>query len=320
MRIAVDVMGGDFAPSEVLAGALMFLNNTDNEIILVGKNEIIEEELKNYSYSQDKLSVVHASQVVEMNESAVAALRKKKDSSIMVASKLVQEGKADALVSCGNTGAQMAAAMFIIGRLEGIDRPPVITPIPNISGGYTLLVDVGANLDCKPKQLVQFAILGKEYANIALGIKNPRIMILNNGTEESKGNQLSQETYKLLQQEDHLQFLGNIEGRDIFNNLCDVIVCDGFLGNILLKTIEGMATFIQNIIKEKVPEAESLMAGFDYSKVGGAPLLGIEGVSIVCHGSSKREAVQNALKIAQECVEKDMVLKQKKALEQTLAK
>ncbi len=306
-------MGGDYAPRELVAGALMWSQNSDIELFLVGQEERIAAELKNQSYDPAKLSIINATQVMEMDE-PVTALRKKQDSSIVVATKLVKAGKADAVVSCGSTAAQMAAATLILGRLESIERPPIVTMIPGISGKASLLLDVGANVDCKPQQLLQFALLGRVYASIATGLDNPRVALLNNGEEAGKGNNLTVAAHQLLEQSD-LNFTGNIEGRDIFSGKADVVVCDGFVGNMLLKSMEGMAMFIGRACQEEFGKLPAVFQYFDYSRVGGAPLLGVNGVSIVCHGSSKREAFCNGIKIAEQCVNRQMVPNQILALE-----
>jgi glycerol-3-phosphate acyltransferase PlsX len=313
MRIAIDVMGGDHAPTEIIAGALKWAEQSDSKLLLVGDQEVIAREIESFEYNPDQISIIHASEVVGMNEAPALALRKKKDSSIVVATKLVKAGQADALISCGNTGAQMAAAIFMLGRLENIERSPIVAMVPNVLGKYSLLIDVGANVDCKPGQLLQFAILGNAYAKVGLEIDNPRIGLLNNGEEEHKGNTQTVETYALLKKEAGLNFIGNIEGRDLFNGKCDVIVCDGFTGNVVLKTVEGLAMFMAGAIK-KEGGSLSVFQHFDYTQVGGAPLLGINGISIVCHGSSKRNAVFNGIRIASECVQKDIVKMQKQAL------
>lgn len=312
MKIAMDAMGGDYAPQELVAGALMWSRNSDTELLLVGQEERINRELQNQTYDSARISIVNATQIMEMDES-VTALRKKQDSSIVVATRLVKEGKADAVVSCGSTGAQMAAATLILGRLAGIERPPIVTMIPGISGKTSLLLDVGANVDCKPQQLLQFAILGRVYSSILTGLDNPRTALLNNGEEAGKGNNLTVETHQLLERS-NLNFVGNIEGRDLFSGKTDVVVCDGFVGNMLLKSMEGMAMFIGRSCQEEFGRLPAVFQHFDYSRVGGAPLLGVNGVSIVCHGSSKREAVFNGIKIAEQCVTRQMVSAQKLAL------
>lgn len=313
MKIAVDVMGGDYAPAEVIAGAIKWIQENDAQIIMVGQEELIKEELTKYVYDASRLSIVNAREVIAMDESPATAIRRKKDASIVVASKLVKEKQADALISCGSTGAQMAAAIFILGRMEGVERPPIVAAIPNMTGKHTLLMDVGANIDCKAKQLLQFAILGKAYASF-LGIADPRIALLNNGEEESKGNSLSVETYALLKEQPGLNFTGNIEGRELFSGNSDVVISDGFTGNIVLKTMEGMAMFLARLITVETGQLPAFFSRLDYTKAGGAPLLGINGVSIVCHGSSKREAVFNGIRIAAECVTREMVKMQQEEL------
>jgi len=318
MKIAIDVMGGDYAPREIIAGALDWVKQAEDTLLLVGKEELIKEELNLYTYPTEKIEIIPASQVVEMNESPAAAMRKKKDASIIVANRLVKDGRAEAVVSCGSTGAQLAAAIFILGRLEGIDRPPIIASIPNKEDGCSLLVDVGANVDCKAQQILQFALLGKAYAAIAMGLDNPRIALLNNGEEEGKGNSLAIEAYQLLKDQTGLNFVGNLEGRDLFSARADVLVCDGFTGNIVLKNMEGLAMFAAEACAAEIGRVPAFFDKFDYTRVGGAPLLGVDGISIVCHGSSKREAVFNGIKIASECIAKEMVTKQKLALMPTV--
>jgi len=308
MRIAVDAMGGDYAPVEIVAGAVKWVaEEVGRQIFLVGQEELLKQELKSYSYDPSRLIVVNASEVITMEESPATAIRRKKDASIVVASRMVKEKKADAIISCGSTGAQMAAAIFILGRMEGIERPPIVASIPNMTGAYTLLIDVGANVDCKPRQLLQFALLGKTYASIIYGVEQPRVALLNNGEEESKGNTVTMETYALLRQQSGINFTGNVEGRDIFTGKSDVIVCDGFTGNVLLKTMEGMALFIAQGILGAGGPMPAFFQRLDYTQTGGAPLLGINGLSIVCHGSSKREAVYNGLRIAEDCYNKNII-------------
>ena len=308
MRIAVDAMGGDHAPVEIVAGAVKWVAEEEGrQAFLVGQEELLKQELKPYSYDPSRLSVINASEIIAMEESPATAIRRKKDASIVVANRMLKEKKADAILSCGSTGAQMAAAIFILGRMEGIERPPIVASIPNMTGAYTLLIDVGANVDCKPRQLLQFALLGKTYASIIYGVEQPRVALLNNGEEESKGNSAIVETYALLRQQPGINFTGNIEGRDIFTGKSDVIVCDGFTGNVLLKTMEGMALFIAKGILDAGGPLPAFFQRLDYTQTGGAPLLGVNGLSIVCHGSSKREAVYNGLKIAEDCYNKNII-------------
>lgn len=317
MKIAVDAMGGDHAPQEIVAGAIRWAESSTTQLVLVGQEEPISRELNKYTYDHDRISIVNATQIMEMNE-PVTALRKKQDSSIVVATRLVKTGKADAIVSCGSTGAQMAAATLILGRLEHIERPPIVSVVPGIAGKISLLLDVGANVDCRPQQMVQFALLGRVYASILTGLDNPRVALLNNGEEEGKGNTLSLETYQLLQKRADLNFIGNVEGRDLFFDKSDVVVCDGFVGNLLLKSMEGIARLIGAACQEELGRLPSVFRQFDYSHVGGAPLLGVNGISIVCHGSSKREAVFNGIRLAEQCVHKDMVKSQILALSKAL--
>ena len=315
MRVAVDAMGGDYAPTEVVRGAVEAVKELGVEVILVGDQEVIERELSGLSYDKDKLAIVHASQVIEMNEHPAMALRKKKDSSIVVATALVKQGKANAVVSCGNTGAQMAAGVFVLGNVAGMERPAIAANIPLRSGRNTILLDVGANVDCKPRQLVQFALMGSAYASVVNGTASPSVGLLSNGEEESKGNQAVLEAHALLKAEPSLNFVGNVEGRDIFAGRCEVVVCDGFVGNVVLKAVEGFMALLMETLKEALkPEALGLLKAFDYNQVGGAPLLGVDGVSIVCHGSSKAGTVANGIRAAVQCVENDMVGKLKRAL------
>lgn len=314
-------MGGDHAPAEIIAGALNWAaDNPDNQLLLVGKQEVIEAEIASikaagqFVCSPEQIVIINANEVIGCDESPATALRRKKDASIVVASALVKEGKAEAVISCGSTGAQMAAAIFILGRMEGIDRPPIVTSLPGEDGHRTLLIDVGANVDCKPAQLLQFALLGSVYAMSVLGIASPRVGLLNNGAEETKGNALAQQVYTLLREQDGINFIGNIEGRDLFSPHADVVVCDGFTGNILLKALEGLGLFFARSIMKEVDKPPTILGSFDYSRVGGAPLLGVNGVSIVCHGSSRREAVANGLRIAEECVNNRMVARQAEEL------
>ncbi|NLO21226.1 MAG: phosphate acyltransferase PlsX [Syntrophomonadaceae bacterium] len=310
MKIAVDAMGGDYAPAEVVAGAVEWCRDTLNKVILVGQQDRLNDELKNYDYDSSLLSIVNAGQIIGMDESPALALRKKKDASILVATRLVKEGLADAVLSCGSTGAQMAAALFILGRMEGVERPPIGVFIPNQAGGTTLLMDAGANVDCKASHLVQFAALGGSYLSAVQGLDNPRIALLSNGEEAGKGNSVSIEAYELLQKQESLNFMGNIEGRDLFSAKSDVIICDGFTGNILLKSIEGLVMFVAHLIKQESGSVPGVFGKLDYTQVGGAPLMGVKGVSVVCHGSSRRNSVYNGISIASDCIKNNIVQKQ----------
>ncbi|HHV77888.1 MAG TPA: phosphate acyltransferase PlsX [Syntrophothermus lipocalidus] len=315
MRVAVDAMGGDYAPREVVRGAVEAINKLGIEVILVGDQEIVGRELSGLDYDRGKLTVVHSSQVIDMNEHPALALRKKKDSSIVVATGLVKAGEAQAVVSCGNTGAQMAAGVFVLGTVAGVERPAIAANIPLRSGQNTILLDIGANVDCKPRQLVQFALMGSAYASVVNGSSQPSVGLLSNGEEESKGNQAVLEAHAMLKKETGINFIGNVEGRDIFVGKSEVVVCDGFVGNVVLKAVEGFMGLLMDTLKEALsPEALWLLKSFDYNQVGGAPLLGVNGVSIVCHGSSKAQTVTNGVKAAVQCVENDMLGKLKQAL------
>lgn len=319
MRIAVDAMGGDHAPAEIVAGALKWLGESvERQAFLVGAEDRLMKELEPYNFDSSQITVVNASEVIGMQETPATAIRRKKDASIVVANRMLKEEKVDALLSCGSTGAQMAAAIFILGRMEGIDRPPIVASIPNMKGAYTLLIDVGANVDCKARQILQFALLGKTYASIIYGVDQPRVALLNNGEEEGKGNSVAMEAHALLRQQPGINFIGNIEGRDIFTGKGDVIVCDGFIGNILLKTMEGMALFVAQGILSEGGQLPGFFQRLDYTQTGGAPLLGVNGLSIVCHGSSKKEAVYNGLRIAEDCYNKNIIAMQQMELNKAL--
>lgn len=314
MRIAVDAMGGDFAPEEIIKGTLMSAKTSpDVQLILVGRKERIEPFLA--GALPKNVSIFKASEVIEMDEHPANAVRKKKDSSIVVATRLVKQGEADAVVSAGSTGAQMAAALLGLGRIKGIERPAIVTILPTSEGGK-LILDVGANMDATPAQLCQYALMGSIYATKILGIPNPRVGLLNVGSEEGKGNELTQKAYPLLK-EAPINFIGNVEGRDVPYGRADVVVCDGFAGNILLKTAEGLAGVLFDQIKEKItsnmvrklgalaikPGLKEIARMMDYAEYGGAPLLGVNGISIICHGSSKSKAILNAIRVARECVQ-----------------
>lgn len=311
MRIAVDAMGGDYAPGEIVSGALQAAEMfPDLELILVGQETVLQ---KDFPRLPRNVRIHHAAEVMEMDES-VEALRKKKDSSIWVATRLVKENEADAVVSAGSTAAQMASALLLLKRIEGIDRPAISTVYPTLRGGKVIL-DVGANTNVEAKQLVQFALMGKTYAEVILKIPHPRVALISNGSEEGKGNDLVVEAHQLLKNT-NLNFIGNIEGRDIPAGEYDVAVCDGFVGNVLLKISEGLGSALFTLLKREfekdirgklgaallMPGLKNIKKMMDYAEVGGAPLLGVKGVSIICHGSSKARAIQNAVRIGRDCV------------------
>lgn len=319
MKIAVDAMGGDFAPGEIVRGALEACQNFKQPVILVGDEGIIQNELKDLDNGKELLEIVHAPEVISNHESPAVAVRRKKNSSIVRSVSLVKEGEAAALVSAGSTGAVMAAALLGLGRIKGIDRPAIVSIIPSLKGG-TVLLDVGANVDCKPYQLVQFAIMGSLYAERVMGISFPRVGLLSNGEEDTKGNELTLAAYQLLKLTD-LNFTGNAEGRDIFRGTVDVMVCDGFVGNVVLKTGEGLAGALLEMIKEEVsknmlaklgalmalPALKNFRRRLDYAEYGGAPLLGVNGIAIICHGSSPARAIKNAIRTAREAADSNLI-------------
>ncbi|HEX9756709.1 MAG TPA: phosphate acyltransferase PlsX [Nitrospiria bacterium] len=315
MRIAIDAMGGDNAPEAIMEGAISAILEYDVELICVGNEAVLSPLLKKMGGERPNLRIVHAPEKVEMDESPSHAIRKKKNSSIWVATHLIKEGKAEAVISAGNTGAAMATALFILGPLKGVDRPAIATVLPTLQGS-ALLLDVGANVDCKPNNLLQFAIMGEEFARRVQGKVNPRVGLLSIGEEAIKGNELTKETFRLLRERD-LNFIGNVEGRDVYNGNADVIVCDGFIGNVVLKVSEGLADTIGNFLKREIEGSSLGVLGYlllkpalnrfkkkvDYAEYGGAHLLGVNGVSIICHGRSSGKAIKNAIKMAKQALE-----------------
>lgn len=308
MKIVIDAMGGDNAPKSTIEGAVLAINEYGVDIILTGDKDIIEKELESKTYDKSKLEIVHTTEVIENEDKPVQAVRRKKDSSMVVGLKLVKDKKADAIVSAGNTGALLAGGLFVVGRIKGIDRPCLCPGLPNVKGGITLLADGGANADCKPKNLVQFAFMSDIYLRKVLNIENPRIGLANIGVEEGKGNDLMKNSFYELKELD-LNFVGNVEARDVINSVCDAIVCDGFTGNILLKTCEGVAMGLMGLMKERFMSSfkgkmgalmlkddfKAIKSMMDYTEYGGAPLLGVKGGVIKAHGSSDGFAIKNAV-------------------------
>ena len=315
MRIILDAMGTDHAPRSEVAGAIEALKELDSdvEIVLVGDQETIEAELAGHDQIPERLSVHHAPDRVTPEESPSKVIRRNPESSLVVGLKLHRDGAGQAFVSAGSTGAIMATSLFTLRPLPGVDRPSVATILPS-AGPPVLLLDAGANVDCKPHHLVQFAHLGNIYAQVMMGRSDPRIALLNIGEEPGKGDELTTETYQLLCTEAGLNFVGNVEGRDIIRDVCDVVVCDGFVGNAILKFYESVAQFIIGLVeaeqKGKASEGLDLDRVFrvlDYAETGGAPLLGVGGVPVICHGESTPKAIRNALKMAVRAVRSDMV-------------
>ena len=330
VRVALDAMGGDNAPGEIVAGALQALaSDPDIEVALVGRPEAIDQALA--TAGRDRLSVVAATEVVEMDDHPANAVRSKKDASINVATRLVADGKADAVVSAGNSGGIMAAAVFGLRRIKGLERPAIGTLLPSKTG-QTFLLDAGANTDVKPSYLAQFALLGDAYARKLMGIASPRVGLLSNGEEEGKGNALVVETHELLKALP-IQFIGNVEGKELFSGGVDVVVTDGFTGNIVLKTMEGVADFLFTTIKDEVkkspisiagglllkPSLGNIRAKADWRKVGGALLLGVNGVVIIAHGRSDAEATKNAVLKAAKAVRSNVVAGMAEAISGTPA-
>ena len=331
MKLALDAMGGDNAPAEIVKGALDAVKKYPCEIVLVGNETVITEILNETPNWQDlPITIKHTDEVIEMNEHPADAVRNKKNSSIVVATQLVKDGECDAVLSAGSTGAAVTAAQLILKRIHGIGRPTIATPIPTPEG-VTLLLDSGANVDSKPEHLVQSGIMGALYAEHVLGKKNPRVGLLNIGEEETKGNEQVKETYQILKNMTTINFTGNAEGRDIPTGKFDVIVCDGFVGNVVLKFAEGLAHTIFKVIKESIdaggvpvklaalllaPVLTNLSKRLDASEYGGAPLLGVNGYCIISHGSSDAKSICNAIRVANEFVSGNVLEHIKTALEQ----
>jgi phosphate acyltransferase len=319
LRVAVDAMGGDHAPRETVAGAVQAARELGVEIVLVGPTDSIAREIHALGGDALPVRVVEAPDVIDMAEAPAMALRRKPRASIVVAVDTLRRGEADALVSAGNTGAAMAAALLRLGRIEGIDRPAIAAVLPTLRG-RAILVDVGANVDCRPKHLLQFAVMGSVYASQVLGIAEPRVGLMSNGAEPTKGNEIVIRASELLRSSG-LRFTGNIEGRDFFDGVADVAVCDGFVGNLLLKFGEGLALGIFTLLREELsrgplvrlgvalatPRLRALARRMDYTEYGGAPLLGVNGICIIAHGSSKAKAIRNSIAVAAESVRARMV-------------
>lgn len=309
VKVAVDVMGGDNAPVEIIKGAIDAVNINENiHVVLVGNEEEIKKELVSYTYRKDQVEIVHAPDVIHTGEPPVMAIRKKKESSIVVALEMVKNGDADAFVSAGSSGAILVGGQLIVGRIKGVERPPLAPLIPTKTG-VSLLVDCGANVDARPSHLVQFAKMGSIYMENVLGIKNPRVAIVNIGAEEEKGNQLVKETFPLLKECQDINFIGSIEARDIPNGNADVIVCEAFVGNVILKLYEGVGATLIGKVKEGLmstfrskigallikPALKKTLKAFDASEYGGAPLIGLKGLVVKTHGSSKAKEVCNSI-------------------------
>lgn len=318
MKIAIDAMGGDHAPEEIVKGAVAAAEQWDDvELTLVGDTEVLERLLPS---SSPRIQLHHAEEVIHNEDEPVRAVRRKKNASMVVAGRLVKEGKADAMISAGNTGALMTTGLLIVGRIDGVERPGLAPIIPTLDGRGVLAIDLGANMDATAEHIVQYAIMGSIYRAKVHGIERPRVGLLNVGTEATKGNDLTKAAYPLLEQAP-IEFIGNVESRDIMNGACDVLVCDGFVGNIMLKSMEGAAGSIMAVLKEEFTRSFlTKLAGaimrpglsrfkriVDYREHGGAPLLGIRGVCIKSHGSSDSNAIKNAVRQTRTALKNDLV-------------
>jgi phosphate acyltransferase len=324
MKIAIDAMGGDHAPKEIVLGAVKAIKSfSDIEIVLVGN----ETRIKEYLQDPERIEILHTDEVILGTDEPVRAVRRKKNASMVLTAKEVSEGRADACISAGNTGALMAAGLFIIGRIEGIERPALTPTLPTINGEGFVLLDVGANADAKPEHLMQYALMGSIYSEKVRGIHTPRVGLLNIGTEAKKGNELTKHTYEVLEKMD-LNFIGNVEARDLLNGVADVVVTDGFTGNMVLKTIEGTAMSIMKMLKTSLmssmksklaaavlkPNLYELKSKMDYSEYGGAGLFGLKAPVIKAHGSSDANAVYNAIRQAKDMVDYHVIEKIQEAV------
>ncbi len=310
MRIAIDVMGGDNAPRAIIDGSILALREYGAELYLVGLKNEINKYLTEEEKSNPNINIIEASEIINVDEAPVNAIKRKKDSSMVVGLKLVKDGKCDAFVSAGSTGAFLAGALLKVGRIKGIERPALSPLIPTLKGNC-MIIDAGANVDSKPRNLQQFAVMGSIYMDKVMGVEKPRVGLLNIGAEASKGNELTKESFELIKKTD-LNFVGNVEARDIISGVCDVCVCDGFAGNVLLKTTEGVAITLFKLLKNEFMKSFKSKLGammlkdgllnikkrFDYTEVGGAPFLGINGIMIKAHGSSDAVAIKNAIRQA----------------------
>ena len=311
MTIGLDMMGGDFAPLEAVKGALEYLEPGDQKatLVLIGDESKLEPLLSEYNIPEDKIKIVHAEQVIDMHEHPTKALKEKQRSSIAIGFQLLAAGNIDAFISAGNTGAMLVGALFSIKALEGVLRPTISTIIPKENGSTGLLLDVGLNADCKPEQLNQFAIMGSVFAQTILGIANPKVGLMNVGEEEGKGNILCQATYPLLKENKHINFIGNVEGRDVFMDKADVMVCEGFTGNIILKLAESLYDITQS---KKIHH--EYFDRFNFENYGGTPVLGVNKPVIIGHGISQAKSFKNMIVLAQKMIDKNVMQRMKDEL------
>lgn len=329
MKIALDAMGGDNAPLETIKGAVAALEEVSElELVLVGKKEVIEAELSKYKYNKEKIEIVDAREIIEMTDEPVVAVKSKKDSSMNRTLELVKDGTVNASVSAGNTGALITASQLKLKRIKGVLRPAIATMFPN-KKGHMLMLDVGATADCKPEFLNQYAMMGSKYMEILVGKKNSKVGLLNIGTEEGKGNEVTREAYNLLKENKSINFIGNVESTEVMNGNIDVVVTDGFTGNMVLKTAEGIGKFILDVIKTEVsksfiyklgalllmPALKVVKSKMDSSEYGGAIFLGLNGISIKAHGNSDAVAIKNAIKVAEKFAKLNFVEEMKKVID-----
>jgi glycerol-3-phosphate acyltransferase PlsX len=319
LTIALDAMGGDHHPKPEVEGALQAAKAFGVKVVLVGREEVLQKELARHAgWTSLPIEIKHASEQVTMDDSAGRAVRAKKDSSIRVACRLVREGIAQGVVSAGNTGAVMATAKMVQGMLQGVDRPALASAFPTAVGGWVVLLDVGANVDCSPKMLAQFAVMGSAYSRVILHMQNPRVGLLSIGEEDHKGNSLTHDARPLLKELKHIEFIGNVEGRDLYTGTrADVIVCDGFVGNVALKVSEGLVEVVGKTLRESLKATLARKVGaylaqgafrefkkrVDYDEYGGAPLLGLNGLCMICHGRSNAKAIKNAIRVTKQFAE-----------------
>lgn len=329
--IAVDAMGGDNAPQEIIKGSIEALKEYPIKLMLVGQSDKIEEELKKYEYDKDRIEIIHASEIIGNDEVPTAAIKAKKNSSIVVGLNLVKQEKAAAFISAGCTGALLTGATVIVGRIKGVERPALATLLPN-KKGFSLLIDCGANVDSKPNYLVQFAKMGSIYMENIMNIKNPSVGLVNIGAEEEKGNSLAKEAYPLLKNS-NVNFIGNIEAREIPMGKADIVVCDAFVGNVILKYTEGFAKALLSMMKAEItqgfiskigallikPALKKMMKNLDYTEYGGAPLLGLKGIVIKTHGSADAKAVKNTIKQSYNIIVTQVVAKTSEKISEGIA-
>ncbi|TGK10240.1 phosphate acyltransferase PlsX [Leptospira fletcheri] len=321
MWVAVDGMSGDYGPDRIVEGVVAAVNEDKRNVVLVGKEEEISEILLKYEYDPERIRIVHAGEIIEMNDSPSIAVRAMQDSSVVQSAQLVADKTCVGMFSPGNTGATMAASLLYLGRIPGVLRPPIAAPIPREKGPPALLIDAGANVDCKPEYLAQFAVMGEIYSKMIFEIERPKVGLLSNGEEDKKGNSVTLKAFELLRKLP-IEFVGNVEGRDLYGGGrdVDVVVCDGFIGNIVLKATEGLSKSIFNVLRESIAQSSLAQTGalllkptftaikkrLDYAEYGGALLLGVDGICLIGHGSSSAHAVRSAIRVVTECAERNV--------------